>query len=177
MININLISSEKKEILKSQRFYFSLKEASVLFFLFISVISLILWVSYYLMEKQLVDLEIMNTFSLTANEEINQRIMTINKRINDVENIEKNFTYNHKVIEKISLIQEPRITYNQITLHNQQNILELYGIAENRESLLNFKKILENQDWINKIDLPLANLIEKENNQFTIKIEIIRDRL
>lgn len=177
MININLITQEQKEILKNQRFYFSLKEASILLFLFFLTISLILWISYYIMGGQLLDLKKINDLNSNGNEGINQRLENINNQVDNIINIQDNFTYNHLIIEKISSLRDSKITYDQIIVQNQQNILELYGTAENRESLLNFKRTLESQDWLDKIDLPLANLIEKENNQFKIKMEIIKDRL
>jgi hypothetical protein len=177
MININLIPKEQKETLKKVRFYFYLKEAIVLFFLFISIISIILLASYYYLEKQLVETKITNILNTTSGEDLNHKIISVNKKIKEAENIQKNFSYNHKIVEKFLTLNFNNISLNQIKIYNQQNIIEFSGISKTRSDLLKLKVNLEEQTWINRVDLPIANLIDKENNIFNIKIEINRDQL
>ena len=177
MITINLISKEEKIKFKKDRLYSSLKEAVTLLLLFISIVAIMLWVSYYYLENQLVDLEMTNAIQIKSNEDINNRVTSVNKKITEIENIQNNFVYNHKITEKIASVISPGITYQQVKIYNLQKSLEVSGLAKTRQSLLDFKNNLEQQAWITKVDLPMSSLIEKENNQFNIKIEINYDEL
>ncbi len=172
MITINLISQEQKNNLKNIRFYIAIKEAMTLLFLFVSIITIMLWVSRYYLEQQLSDLEIANNIHIKSTEDINNKIARFNTKINDINNIQKNFTYNHKIIKLISEIVPENVTLQQVKIFNQQKTVELGGLALTREDLIKFREILEKNEKINKVELPMSSLIEKENNSFIIKLEI-----
>jgi hypothetical protein len=49
----------------------------------------------------------------------------------------------------------------------------LFGVAETRNNLLIFKKILEESEILSGIELPFSVLLEKNNINFEIKAKII----
>jgi len=172
MIALNLIPREQKTLLKNTRLYAVCKEAVTLLFLFFTIISIMLWVSRFYLEQDLADLVIANSANIKSNEATNQRIIAINQKINSVDNIEKNFISAREAIETISRIVPENITLNSINFYRQQSAVELTGTAKARNDLLQFRNILGSADWIKSVDLPMDNLINKDNNQFTIKLNV-----
>jgi len=171
MIALNLIPQEQKTILKNNRLYAICKEAVTLLFLFAMIISIMLWISRYYLEKDLADLVIANAINIKSNEATNQRIIAINQKIKLVEGISANFISNRKIIETISLAVPENIELKAINFYRQQSIIEISGSAKTRNDLQQFKNALVGLPWIKSVDLPMADLIERENNQFNIKIE------
>lgn len=177
MITLNLIPKEQKLLLKNGRLYAACKEAITLLFLFATIISIMLWVSRYYLEQDLSDLIIANATNIRSNEITNQRIIAINQKINLVESIENNFISNRKIIETVSLIIPENISLDSINFYRQQSTIEIKGTAKSRNDLLQFKNILSSAEWVKNVDLPMTDLISKENNKFTIKLEIVLSKL
>jgi Tfp pilus assembly protein PilN len=74
--------------------------------------------------------------------------------------------------QQLTDITPNSISYNQIKFFFQQKTIELSGTAKTRNDLLSLKNSLEKAGWIKKINLPMDNLVDKENNQFQITIEL-----
>ena len=177
MITLNLIPAKQKIILKNARLYATCKEAATLLFLFATIISIMLWVSRYYLERDLADLVIANAGNIESNEATNQRIIAINQKIKLADNISSNFISTRRIIEATASAVPENIALDTINFYRQQAMLEITGTAKTRDDLLQFKNTLSVTPWIKSVDLPMINLIDKENNRFTIKLEINPDRL
>lgn len=172
MIALNLIPQEQKTLLKNTRLYAACKEAVTLLFLFAMIISIMLWISRYYLERDLADLVVANSANIKSNEAANQRIIAINQKINLVDGIEKNFIPSRLVVEAISHLVPENIALDAINFYRQQSSFEITGTAKTRNDLLQFKNILNSAAWVKNVDLPMTDLISKENNRFTIKLNI-----
>lgn len=172
MIALNLIPRERKILLKNTRLYAACKEAVTLIFLFAAIVSIMLWISRFYLEQDLADLVIANSANIKSNEATNRRILAINQKISLVDNIENNFISPRKAIETVSRIVPENISLNSISLYRQQAAIELSGTAKTRNDLLQFKNALSSAAWIKAVDLPMNDLISKDNNQFTIKLNV-----
>lgn len=172
MITLNLLPSNKKKQLKNQRLYSAIKEAVVLIILFTSIIAIMLWVSRYYLEKQLADLIVTNSLQLKSQEQTALKIQTINNKLKTIDNLQKNRYHLGQLIQQLTTITPASISYNQIRFFFQQKTIELSGTAKTRNDLLSLKNSLETTKWIKKINLPMDNLVNKENNQFQITIEL-----
>ncbi|MFA5021037.1 MAG: PilN domain-containing protein [Patescibacteria group bacterium] len=177
MITLNLIPARQKTLLKNARLYTTCKEAATLLFLFVAIISIMLWVSRYYLERDLADLVIANAGNIESNEATSQRIIAINQKIKLTDGISDNFISARRIIEAIANALPENIALETINFYRQQAILEITGTAKTRDNLLRFKNTLSAEPWIKNVDLPMINLIDKENNRFTIKLEINPDRL
>jgi len=171
MIALNLIPREQKTLLKNTRLYAVCKEAVTLLFLFATIISIMLWISRFYLEQDLADLVVANAANIKSNEATNQRIMNINQKISLVNGIESNFISPRQVIEAVSLAVPENIELKSIDFYRQQSSIELAGVAKTRNDLLQFKNKLNSIGWIKAVNLPISALIDKDNNQFTIKID------
>lgn len=177
MNTLNLIPQEQKTILKNNRLYIAFKEAATLLLLFAAIMSAMLWLSRYYLEQQLSDLIIQNTANIKSNESTNKKIASINAKISTIKNIQDSSLGNRRLIEKINALTPANIQYSQIKFYRQQAAAELVGTAKNREELVKFREILNQADWIKKVDLPMNSLVDKENNSFNIKLEIETGKL
>lgn len=172
MINLNLIPQEQKNRLKNERFYSAFKEAAMLLFLFVAITSIMLILSRFYLENQLADLMQQNAAKISFNENNNRRVALINSKILAVENIQNNFIPTRALLEKIITNTPSDIAYNSVIFFRQQSTIELSGTSKNRDSLLAFKALLQKINWVKSVDLPMASLINKENNSFIIKLEV-----
>lgn len=172
MITINLLSTTQKQELKIKRIYVAIKEMVMLLLLFTSFSALLLVGSRYYLNRELSDLISRNAVFIQAGREINNQILIINKKINEADKIQKDFKKWSGFIAQISDLSGSEITYTALKIYRQDYVLELNGSAKNRQSLLDFKKRLEASGLFKEINLPISNLINKENNVFIITAKI-----
>ena len=64
------------------------------------------------------------------------------------------------------------IIINNILIVNQNKEINISGTALSRTALLELKDNFNNLDFINNINIPLSQLTEKENIDFSISIEM-----
>ena len=85
----------------------------------------------------------------------------------------KNF--NEKVLDSILSSRTSGITFSQILFNKNGSdtpMLEVRGVAKNRDSLRNFKTVLDSNSNFANVDLPVSNFLEKEDLSFNISILI-----
>ncbi len=172
MIALNLIPKEQKIALRNTRLYEAIKESLTLLFLFATIIATLLWVSRYYLEKELVDLAIANATFIASNASTDKKISELNARIQTISNVQANFISNRRLLEDLSLLAPTNVAYQEIHVYRQQNLVELTGSARTRNDLVDFKNQLSIINWIKSVDLPMASLIDKENNDFIIRLEL-----
>lgn len=177
MITINLMPKKQQKILKNARIFQLVKEIISLLFIFTATASIMLLLSRYFLEQQLVDLYKRNADNIKSNETINMRISHINSKISSAEAIQKNFQPLLPIINNFSLLTSPNIKIDQIKFFRQQATIEISGLSKTRSDLTQFKQKMEKTKWIKSFDLPLSSLIDKENNKFTIKIFIDLEKI
>ena len=71
----------------------------------------------------------------------------------------------------------PNITYNSIFMdrvedNNQEMQIEIQGISSTRESVLAFKKSLESNPFISKIEFPISDLIKTKNISYAVRFRL-----
>lgn len=136
-----------------------------------------LWISRYYLERDLADLMIANAINIKSNETTNQRINSLNQKIKLINGISTNFISDRRIIEAIALTVPESIELKTLNFYRQQSTIEISGTAKTRNDLQNFKNTLSSIVWIKNVDLPMNNLIDKENNQFSIKLTVNIDKL
>lgn len=172
MITINLLSPEQKNTLKTKRAYLIIRELIMLVLLFTSFLGILLLMARYTLEKELTDLVIRNINTITISQETNEQIASFNKKIELVDQIQKNFFPWSKFFSALANLTPANISYELIKVYQDQASIELQGLAQNRASLLKLKENLDNSPLFEKVNLPLENLLNKENNNFRLQAQI-----
>ena len=177
MIVLNLIPPEQEAKLKNKKAYSAIKDLLLLFLLFSIVVSIMLVGSKYYLQDKLTDLINRNSISIQTNDSINKKILAINKKIDQVYSIQKGYKKWSFLLHEIKRLTPTSVTINGVNISSQEVSVELVGTAQTRNDLLNLKKSLDQSGLFSNINLPINNLIERENNYFDIRADINLDKI
>ncbi len=175
-IEINLIPPDKKKkLINNQRLKIVLNVEIVLtiiiagFFLMLGIFNYILDfnINSYQKIRQNENREVKQFKEL---EEYDSRFKQINNQIAQIYLIEQDQFYWSKILIRLSELVPPEIKLNSLITNNYKITLE--GTADNRDELIGFKKKLMNEPELINVDLPLSNLVDKNNIEFQISFEI-----
>ena len=105
---------------------------------------------------------------------VDKTIKDINSKLEMLNSNMTSFQVNEKVLNNILKSRTPGITFSQILFNKREGgfILEVHGIAENRDALRNFKTELDSNPNFSSVDLPISNFLEKADLVFTISISL-----
>lgn len=168
---LNLLPPDKKRHLKKMINFQFLKNIAGIFLIFISLMGIVLLGGQWVLEDyygQLTE----HVFSITEkHSNTNNVIKNINNTLVKVEKIQKEYVDWTPLILEIVKAIPTNIEINKINI-NQKNELTLNGLANNRQSLLDLQKTLEEISWLENFTIPPAQLTEKENINFSFVIPI-----
>lgn len=176
---INLIPNEEKK--KTARdFYLRL---ITLFFIMLglslAVTSTAILPSYFLssIEKDFINskLESQKNESVSlADQNTSAVVGDLKNKLGLIEKIEKNKSiFSQKIINEILLKKMPNIKITGIFYQNNSRsgkTINISGIAPNREGLLLFRRILEDNTAFSKVNLPISNFIKGSDIKFYLSL-------
>lgn len=131
---------------------------------------------YYLQEK-LTDLMNRNSISIQSNDNINKRIIAVNRKINEVYAIQKESVKWSYLLQKIDKLTSTNASTSEISISRQGAYIDIAGRAKKRTNLLELKQNLDQSDLFSKVSLPINDLIERENNSFNIRADLNLDKI
>lgn len=99
----------------------------------------------------------------------------INKQLSDVRKVKDNQFYWSKLFIKLSEIVFPGIVVESFS--NDDYIISLSGNASTRDNLILFKEKLAKDECFSEVDLPLSDLVGKNDIKFTINFKVKLDCL
>jgi len=103
----------------------------------------------------------------------NQEVAHINEQLKNINTAASNYSILTPYLHELISTLPGEVQLKSIVLDAKSGgTSAISGIATDRNALLNYKKTLENIDWINHFDLPTSQLIQKENINFNIVLEI-----
>jgi len=111
---------------------------------------------------------------LTSNN-IDKIIKDVNSKLEIINKNEAPYQVNDRIINNILSSRTSGIIFSQILFNKNQassSVLEIHGVAADRDSLRNFKTALDNNPRFSDINLPISDFLEKTNLIFTILITI-----
>lgn len=149
------------------------------------VASLLLFPSYFLAQSKesLVEnkLDAFNKENPDlSNSNIDNITNDINSKLEMLNNAATPYEVSDNVLSNIINSRTDGITFSQIIfdkktikvsdLDQEVSVLEINGIATNRDTLRNFKTALDSNTSFSKVDLPISDFLEKTDLNFTITI-------
>ncbi|MFA6515136.1 MAG: pilus assembly protein PilM [Candidatus Paceibacterota bacterium] len=186
---INVLPYEKKKILHREywmRFFtilFNLIALSCM------VAALLFFPSFFFSQskEKLVEnkLEVFNRENpdLTSSN-IDKIIGDINSKLDILDKAKEPYQVSDRVLNSILSTKTAGITFSQIlfnkdvikttdpTKKGDISVVEIHGVASNRDSLRNFKTALDNNPNFSEVNLPISNFLEKSDLIFTISIKM-----
>ncbi len=177
---INILPTEEKQSIKKE---YHLRLATINLF-FIAVMSMVasgLLIPSYLYSVAKVD-SLNNTLAglSQVNPEINEE--DLSKIISDINNtlllLYKNnnkFDVSNYALGTVLSLRVNGITFSQILYTERTDVnrvVELFGVAQNREALRLFKDKLESEPNIAGVDLPISNFTKRTDIDFKVTIKM-----
>jgi Tfp pilus assembly protein PilN len=180
-IKLNLIPPVRKKKIEKLYFLRMLARWQVEIFMLLLVFLILLWHIDYILEiNSAASLEQIKTsrqsFSYKDMQDYKEKIKEANARVVGVEKIQRSQLYWSELLAKINKLIIPGIRIDSLGNKNYQVFLT--GVADNRDSLIDFKEKLTKENCFMEVDFPLANLVNKENlafqMQFMVKEECLK---
>ena len=116
-----------------------------------------------------------NTSQFREIEKYDADIKSVNVRVSELGKIQAGQLHWMNFFEKLNADVPDGITLNKIASKNYA--ISLSGIAADRDVLIAFKDKLEQDGCFEGINLPLSNLVAKENLDFQLDLNIKKDCL
>jgi type IV pilus assembly protein PilM len=177
---INILPQREKKII--HREYWIRFSTIVFSFVALSsaVASLLLFPSYFLsrLKENLVEekLAIFNKENPNlADNNLDNITNDINLNLKIINRENPSYQISDKILGNILSSRTDGITFSQILFNKksgESSVLEVYGVADTRDHLRNFKIALDNNSNFSEVDLPISDFLEKEDLDFTISITI-----
>lgn len=174
-IYLDLLPQERKQGIRRKKRSRKIISEEILFLFPIVVFIVILSNIYYLVKFQRE-----SAIKLYAQEQAKDQYQELDiyekkfKDTNDLSvallKIQENHLHWSNLFEQLSEVTSSDIAIGEISTKNYQ--IFLLGKAKTRESLLNFKAGLEKNECFSNINVPLSNLVTKEDIDFQMDMSI-----
>lgn len=174
-IKLNLIPPDRKEkIVKSRQLKVAFRIEIVLTLILIGFFAVLFGFKYTLNYTfaSHADSQKKNE-KVTQYDEIkkyDQQFGQIKGQLSKISTVEGDQLYWSNLFVKLSKIIFPGITLDSLSTNNYA--VTLRGIANNRDDLVLFKEKLESENCFSNINLPLSNLVDKNNIKFQISFNV-----
>jgi len=169
---LNLLSPEKKKYLLQMINYQFIKGVCELILMVITLITISIIGAQFTLEKYFISLT--DSINIINNHQsgVSQEIKDINKAVLQFNNIQKEYTLWTPIISQITAATPDGIILSSLDLNADGKLYTFSGMADDREQLLLLQKKLQALDFIQKIEIPLSELTQKENFPFTFTAQI-----
>lgn len=184
---INILPSKEKKVLHKEYWIRFITIILNLIAVASVIATILLFPSYFLSrsKENLVEnkLEIFNQENPDlTNSNIDNIINDINLKLEMLDKVGTSYQISDKVLNNILSNRTSGITFSQILFSKKTVkvsgvgkilfVLEVHGVATNRDSLRNFKTALDNNPNFSEVNLPISNFLEKTDLIFTISITL-----
>lgn len=168
MLKLNIIPNSIKRERTISSYYLSIKDL-----LYIILIIVFVYAIFFSILLIILQLHFNETISQTSGiikkaENFNKKISNINQTINNTTDIQKDFVNWIEFYQFLSNNTPEGISLYQVNISKEKESLSISGRAETREKLIQLKESLENSKFLENIDFPVKNLLEKNDINFTI---------
>lgn len=179
-IYLNLLPQEKKNEIKRNRFFARILREEILFLLPLIVFIFFLLNIYYVLNYQYESLTAaaMAGKSQDKYQELNKyedKFKEINGSVDLISKLQSNHLKWFGIMGELSVMTPDGIYLSELSTKNYQ--IFLLGKARSRDDLLNFKGKLESSSCFQNINVPLSNLVVKEDVDFQMDLMVNKDCL
>lgn len=179
-IYLDLLPQEKKDAIRRNKIFGLIVREEIFFLLPLIVFVIILFNIYYLLNLQHDSL-----LSSGANDssrdqyqqlaKYEERFKSINTTVDVLSKIQSNHLYWTNALTSLSLTMPDGVYLSNLASKNYQ--LFLVGKARSRDDLLNLKTNLEQSSCFQNINVPLSNLVVKNDIDFQMDVEVKKECL
>ena len=106
----------------------------------------------------------------TRYQEIKQELEDFNSEVTILSNIDNGLVSVPTALENIYDLIPEEITITALEFNDEELSIEITGIAERREELLNLQKTFDNSDFVEQVEIPLSSYDKKTEIPFQMNI-------
>jgi len=176
MIKLNLVSENLKKEIKLRRVYGIIKKIAFIF-LFITIIYAVALLFSSMLIANSFEETVSQTTLITKNaQNYNNLIRDINSRLSSISEAQKSFIRLSCFLKDLKTYSGSNILLDQITFNREKSSVVMRGRSKTRDELLNFKEKLDKSGFFLATDLPLKNLLIREDIEFEITASVILEK-
>jgi len=172
MITLNLIPPAQKQELKIRQIYLTIKNIIIIILLFIIITAIILLLTKMVLQNHFNKVVTYSTLTTKNVRLFTVEIKEFNQQLSSVIKIQKEYTPWSKVIIHFSKLTPENLGIYSLSFNKEEERATIRGIAKTRQNLLDFKDSLESSPIFQDINIPLKDLLMKENINFGIELKI-----
>jgi Tfp pilus assembly protein PilN len=175
-INLNLLSSEKKNRIEYILKIFLVKDIVELFLLMVAILSATLVWSWVFLQN---DFAKLSASAVSVNQSFysdNKETKNVNNLLKEIGVATKNFSpLTPKLRDLISSLPSD-VKLQSLRLDNSSQTITLNGTAQSRASLLSFQENLNKIPWLTNLETPVSQLFQKQNIDFEFKAKLKQEK-
>lgn len=175
MISLNLIPKDKKIELGLADFFITLKNIIILFLIITILVAISLLATKAALQNHFIKIVGQSTLTTQFASSFNKGVQKFNKKLAAVENIQNSYIVWTNFLTRFSELIPDDITINFVDI--DANKILISGQAKNRQNLLNLEKSLKKSNLFDNVEIPLKDLLKKNDIDFNIKSDIIINNL
>jgi hypothetical protein len=169
MISLNLLSPEKKKEASKQMIFISLQYLVSWALIAVCLAGIILLATKLYMQDVFNKAVLQSVLVTQEYGALNQKVRQINQEIDFLANIQrKSVSWSPRLAAFTEIVPE-NIIISGMNFNDATKDAQIQGHAAVRDDLLLFKQKLEQSSLLKMIDLPIENLLEANDINFTIK--------
>lgn len=171
-IRINLLSNEKKKYLNRMIYVQFIKNTFISIVFVFCISGIILLGCQSVLQEYFSEVSSSLTVSGGVNSTKNKQIQSINDTINRVEALQEiHNSLSFTIIEFGNVVPEG-VILNNLFINNGSKKIDVSGVAKDRKALLSFRDAVNSLKFTENIEIPISQLTEKENINFSIQIDM-----
>ena len=172
MLTLNLIPQQLKKEIKLKRIYKMLKKMNCFIVIAMAIIAITLLIAKLIMQNHFNNIVEQGVLITKNNQAYNTEARDINFQISQTQQIQNGFIEWSLLLENLTAKIPEDISLSNVKLSADPSLINIKGLAETRDTLLVFKKNLENSTIYSDIKFPLQNIMQKENINFEISAKL-----
>jgi len=175
MITLNLLPPNKKKDLYLTQVYFKIKNLIFFVFLIISIFAITLMGAKFVLQNFFVDTVDQSSLLVKNVQVYNEEIQLLSLKLDQADKIQKEHINWQPFIHELTSQIPENVILNSLTINEDKLIIS--GVAKQRNDLLNLDNNLKKLDSLSNINIPLDNLLKKEQVDFILKADLKLDKI
>jgi len=177
MLETNLLPASEQKFLRTEKLFRTVFLAFVLGLLTLAVVAGFFWAMRQIVilnadgvANQVRSLE--KTVQESTEGQVQEKINSLNSDINFLSSNYTSQPHWTLVLEKLGALTPTSIKFTKVEGNTKDLTLTISGVASSRTDLISFQDTLKQADFVEKMETPLSNIIERENLVFEINLVI-----
>lgn len=171
MLTINIIPEAYEKHFRIRKIYFTFRFLMLVVVIYLLLVASLLLLARFFLQREFARIIDETTLVTTENRRLERDIQALNSELQNINAIEKKHKKWANLMISLTQATPAGISLESLQLSDTESS-SLSGNAITRNDLLKFKQNLENIEGIEKVQLPVTDLVTARDLDFKIKFTI-----